>query len=161
MTYIPKINKIITPIILAIILFASPAYAFTSPPGLLDKLDEMFVWTREQMDRPNMPRPPIFISSPAIFQNICEHYETASDEFSCDETAAFYLINEWEIHVEDNGATIIMDGTLIHEMVHAVQHVIYGTAFMSMKKHKKLLQEEARLLANQYIIEKHRMHTGR
>ncbi len=47
--------KKIIPILLAIVLFASLSYAFTSPPGLLNKLDKMFEWTKRNMEVKNFP----------------------------------------------------------------------------------------------------------
>lgn len=154
--------KKIIPILLAVVLFASLTHAFTSPPKLLDKLDEMFSWTKENMGVQNAVRPPVFISSPSIFKSICISYEDEETAYECDETLGIYDF-DGVIHIlrTPDAYRIEMDKTIIHEMVHALQHTKHGYEFMAEDNNDELLQKEADLISNAYISKKYHIYTRR
>lgn len=152
--------KKIIPILLAIVLFTSLSYAFTSPPGLIDKLDKMFEWTKRNMEVQNAVRPPVFISSPPIFNSICASYKKMAHD--CDKILGMYGL-DGVIHISNTDEVSIYrkEAVIIHEMAHAIQHIKYGYKFMADNKNNKLLQKEADLTANIYIIEKYGVHMRR
>jgi hypothetical protein len=102
----------IIPIVLAIVLLASLSHAFTSPPKLLNKLDNMFEWTKKNMGIQNAVRPPVFISSPPIFKSICESYTELRHD--CDNILGIYgLDNVVHILSTPDAYRIETDKTII------------------------------------------------
>jgi len=148
------VKKVIFILCCILVLFAPYAKAVTSSPGLLQKLDDMWKWAKQETNvTTNAKRPPIFISTPEKFDPICRYY--AGKKYDCDRVSGFYRIDEKVIHVREQNNSARVDRTIIHEMTHALQHIEYGSKYMLDPKNNDWLEIEAHTIGDRYVIDEY------
>jgi hypothetical protein len=52
-----------------------------------------------------------------------------------------------------------VDGTIIHEMVHYLQHLVYGLSFFIDDKNDKFLEGQAESIRREYVRQKYGIMT--
>jgi hypothetical protein len=141
----------VIPIVLLLIFLASPSYAVSSPPWLLEKLDVMFEWVKQEMDVHEVKRPPVFISSPQIFFDICKYNTDGTEDFDCEDVIGLYFVKPQIIHVSKEQYPSVVDSTIIHEMVHHLQRFAHGLIFFMADENGKFLEDQANGLGREYV----------
>jgi len=145
----------IIPIAFLMVLLASSAHTFSSPPMLLKKLDVMFEWAKEEMGTPGAKRPPVFISSRQAFLDICKHNTDGTEDYECEEVIGLYFVQSQIIHISEHRYLTTVDSTTIHEMVHFLQHLKYGLVFFVHDSNRKFIEDRADALGRKYIRQKY------
>ena len=147
--------KKVIPIVLLLILLAPSAHAFSSPHRLLEKLDAMFEWVKEEMEIPEAKRPPVFISSRQIFFDICKRTTDGTENYECEKVIGLYFVKSRTIHISEHSYQSIVDSTIIHEMVHFMQHLKYGLSFFVHDENEKFMEDQADALGRKYVRQKY------